>query len=416
MRGWIVGFEFIFRDYNMKRCAQLSLCITVMVPLWLAAGCAAPAGNGGIVLSGNENKIDLTTGSQKVIPNAPPDSVSVLDFSTFPPRVTTIADVPNTVVGPPSNIAITPDGRLALVANSLKLDPTVSSGWAPESYVHIIDLTANPPRVVGRVQTDAQPSGMSISPDGKLALVANRAAGTVSVLAIDGMNVAALQSVKVCEPAESASDVAISPDGKMALVSIQKGGTLVALKIENRQVTVTGRKISVYGQPYRCVITPDGELALTAGSGYGNGLDMDAVSVVDLKAGGAGGQPRTVDYIPIGTSPESLEISPDGQLAAAVVMDGSNTGPQDPIHSSAGALVILKRHDRTFAKTQRLPVGRIPEGVAFTSDGKYLLVQCHPDRQIWIFQVADDGTVTDTGRRIDMPGMPSSLRAAPAHK
>jgi hypothetical protein len=63
-------------------------------------------------------------------------------------------------------------------------------------------------------------------------------------------------------------------------------------------------------------------------------------------------------------------------------------------------------------KTQRLPVGRIPEGVAFTSDGKYLVVQCHPDREMRIFQVAG-GIATDTGKRIKVPGMPSSLRAAP---
>jgi DNA-binding beta-propeller fold protein YncE len=243
-----------------------------------------------------------------------------------------------------------------------------------------------------------------------LALVANRAAGTVSVLAIDGMNVTATQSLKVCEPAESVSDVAISPDGKMALASIQKGGILVALSIENGKVTITGRKISVYGQPYRCVFTPDGQLAMTAGSGYGNGLDMDAVSVIDLKPG-ADGQPRTTDFIAIGTSPESIEISPDGRLLSAVVMDGSNVAPENPIHTSAGALVIMKRSGRTFVKTQRLTVGRIPEGVAFTPDGKYLLVQCNPDRQIWDFRVDDDGTVTDTSRRIDMPGMPSSIRA-----
>jgi len=68
------------------------------------------------------------------------------------------------------------------------------------------------------------------------------------------------------------------------------------------------------------VITPDGELALTAGQGYGNGIDRDAITVIDLKS-----KPmRTIDYIPIGTVPESIEISPDGKLLAAVVMNGSN--------------------------------------------------------------------------------------------
>ncbi len=59
-------------------------------------------------------------------------------------------------------------------------------------------------------------------------------------------------------------------------------------------------------------------------------------------------------------------------------------------------------------------VGRIPEGVAFASHGDqtYVLVQCHPDRKIWVLKLTDTG-VADTGQRIAVPGMPSSLRASP---
>ena len=366
---------------------------------------------GQVMLSGNETKVDLTGGGPKVIPGATADadSVTLLDFSQFPPSATHVKGVANTVVGPPSNIAISPDGKVALVANSIRLDPSAAAGWVPENHVHVLDLTARPPKVIGRAQTDLQPSGIAFAPGGRTALVANRAGGTVSVLTVDGTNVKQAESVKVCEPAESVSDVAISPDGKLALASVQKGGYVAVLKIENGKVTNTGRKVSAYGQPYRVVITPDGELGLTAGMGNGNGVDVDCVTVLDLK----GGEPRAVDYVPIGASPESIEISPDGKLLAAVVMDGSNLAPTDAHHTTAGALVILERRDRTFAKSQRLPVGRIPEGVAFTGDGRHLVVQCHPDRQLWLFDVKD-GRVTDTGDRIEVPGMPSSLRAAPA--
>jgi DNA-binding beta-propeller fold protein YncE len=360
-----------------------------------------------IMLSGNENKIDLTGGGQRIIAGAPADNLTLIDFSKFPPTTITIDDLPNTVIGPPSNIAISPDGKLAMVANSIKIDPADKTKYVPESYAHIIDLTARPPKVVGRVKTDLEPSGASFTPDGKLALIANRASGTVTVLKIDGMKVTTADSVKVCEPLEDASDVAISPDGKLALVSAHKASFLAVLNIDNGKVTATGRKISAFGQAYRVVITPDGELALTAGTGFGNALDVDAVTVIDLKAP----QMKTVDYIPIGVSPESIEISPDGRLLAAVVIEGSNQPVGSPNHGEAGALVILERHERTFVKRQRLPVGRIPEGVAFTGDGKYLVVQCHPDKQLWVFEVKD-GVVKDTGQRVSVPGMPSSLRAS----
>src|SRR5690348_16484014 len=270
---------------------------TFVVPIMAALWALPFAARGQIMLSGNENKIDLTGGGQAVIPNPAPDNLTVLDFSQFPPKTWTLDNLPNTVIGPPSNIGISPDGRMALVANSIKIE---GSKWVPESYVHVLDLSVRPSRIVGRVQTDAEPSGLSFTPDGKLALVANRAAGTVSVLSVDGMTVKLVESVKVCEPEQSVSDVAISPDGKMALASVQKGSYLAVLRIENGKVTATDRKISTFGQPYRCVITPDGQFALTGGAGFGTGADLDAVTVVDLQ----NGQPRAIDYIPVGVSPE----------------------------------------------------------------------------------------------------------------
>ena len=392
----------------MKRIAG-SLGHSLLAAGMLTIGISTTA-IGQIVISGNENKIDLSHGKNEVVTGAQPDSVSILNFAKFPPQVVTLNDVPNSVIGPPSNIAISPDGTLALVANSIRLDSTSATGWTPESYAHIIDLTTSPPTVRGRVKTELQPSGLSFTPDGRRVLVANRASGTISVLRVENKSVEPESVVKVCQPADNIADVAVSPDGRLALASLQKAGCLALLKIDERgAVADTGRRISVYGQPYRCVITPDGALGVTAGSGYGNGVDLDAVSVVDLKATP---QPQTIDYIPVGSTPESLEVSPDGKLVAVVVMDGCNLPADHPSHSKSGAVVILQRRGNTFVKQSRIPTGAIPEGVAFTGDGRYLLVQCHPDRQIRMYRVTD-GQVEDTGQRIDLPGMPSSLRAAP---
>jgi DNA-binding beta-propeller fold protein YncE len=387
--------------------ACLQIKVLLFLPLLLSFAPASTAA-AQIMISGNENKIELTSGAPKVIQPTAGDSLSILDFSIFPPSVQHLDNVPNSVVGPPSNIAITPDGKLALIADSLKVDPNNATNWVPENSVHVLDLAAKPPKLIGKVTTGRQPSGISITPNGRMALVANRADGTVSVLSIRGKEVTPLQTVNVCLPAESSSDVAISADGKLALVSAQKGGYLTVLKLNGESVTTTGQKLSTYGQPYRVVITPDGELALTAGQGYGNGIDRDAVTVIDLKS-----KPmRTVDYIAVGAGPESIEISPDGKLLAAVVMNGSNLSPFDPNHSKSGGLVLLARKGKTFSFVEEHSIGRIPEGVAFTSDGKYLAVQCHPDRELWIFSVKR-GRTKDTGQRIKVPGMPSSLRASP---
>ena len=380
---------------------------------WICAGllCVAMAAptRAQLVLSGNENKIDLISGAIRVIPATAPDSISILDFSTFPPKIQQVDNVPNTVIGPPSNIAISPDGSLALIADSIKIDPAGAAKWVPNSAIRVLDLEAKPPRIIAQVEAGKQPSGMSITHDGKFALVANRAEGTVTLLRIAGKLASPVETVKVCLPEESASDVAISPDDKLALVSAQKGGFLAVLRLEKGHVEATGRKISTYGQPYRCVITPDGDLGLTAGQGFGNGLDQDAITMVDLRAKPV----RAIQHITIGAFPESIEISPDGSLLAATVMNGSNLAPTNSSHTTQGAVEILARRGKKFEKIKSIPVGAIPQGVAFTANGRYLVVQCHPARELWIFRIKGE-QVTDTGQRIKMPGMPSSLRASAA--
>ncbi len=357
------------------------------------------------MISGNEAKIDLDSGAPLVV-NAPQkDSVTLMDFSVFPPLVQHFFDISNSVIGPPSNIAITPDGRRVLIADSLRLDSDAEAGWVPASRAHVFSLGKEGLKPLGEVKTGSQPSGISISPDGHHAFIANRADGTLTWLDLRG-DIVSNGAIKVCEPEDSLSDVAISPDGSTLLASVQKGGYLAELRLEGNQVTLTGRRYSVYGQPYRVVISPDGRFGITAGAGSGDPLDPDALTLVDLKAE----VPRVVDHITIDPVTESLEISPDGKWIAAVCMAGSNLAADDPHRSEHGSLVILKRDRHGFEVKQRLPTGRIPEGVAFTSDSRTIAVQCHPSKEIWIYQVKR-GKVVDTGHRIVTPGFPSSLRA-----
>jgi len=239
-------------------------------------------------------------------------------------------------------------------------------------------------------------------------LLANRAAGSVSLFEIRAASVRIVQTLEVCEPDESASDVAIHPDGRRALVSINAAGHLRLLYLESGRLELAPRKISTYGGPYRTLITPDGALGLTAGAGQGGPPDVDALTVIDMQSD----PERAIDYVVLGPGPESIELSPDGHLLAAVLMNGSNLAPDDWLFEPNGLLVLLVRDGNTYRRVQELPIDRIPEGIAFTADGRYLLVQCHPARQIWVFRVEDD-RVVDTMHRVSTPGMPSSIRAVP---
>ena len=127
----------------MKRMRTFGLAVAALALASLATA--------QIVVSGNENKIDLVSGAARVVPGAAPDSLTVIDLSVTPPRVRHVEGIPNSVIGPPTNIALTPDERLALVASSVKLDPEDPAGFVPDDVVRVVDLEADPPSVIGSV-------------------------------------------------------------------------------------------------------------------------------------------------------------------------------------------------------------------------------------------------------------------------
>ncbi len=390
----------------MKPVLSPTCCLfLVIVSSWVGfpeSSCAQ------LVVSGNENKLDASGGDPRVVPNPPPDTLTILDFANFPPAITHITNIANSVIGPPSNVAVHPNGRMALVASSIRIPSSTATNWVPDNRIYILDLKQRPPQIVGEVASGLQPSGMSFTSDGRKVLVANRAEGTISVFAVDGFELKQIQSIKVCEPADHVSDVAIAPDGNLALASIKVGGYVAALRFDGREFVAAKRKISVSGQPYRILITPDGSLGLVAGLGIGKGIDVDQMSIIDLR----GREPRTIDHVPLGTVPESIELSPDGRLLAAVVMDGSSLAPGDPLRTEKAHLVILERKGITFLRRQRLEIPPIPSGVVFTGDGRYLVVQCSSTRELLVFEV-HGSRVQATGTRIRVPGMPASIRAGP---
>lgn len=358
------------------------------------------------VISGNEAKLDLATGVTRVVAGSGSDSLTLLNFSSRPPQVTHLTNISNTVLGPPSNIAITPDGRLALIADSVRLDPANPGKWLPHRGIHVLDLTTSPPQLRGAVEAGLQPSGLSVSPDGTFALVANRAGGSVTRLNLNGHSVIPAATVSFTVGTNEVSDVAISPDNRWALASVREGGHLRVLRCDAGTLGVTDRKISTYGRPYRVVFTPDGEFALTAGQGSGNATDIDAMTIIRRR----GDEFKTVDFVALASGPETLEVSPDGKLVAALLMNGSNLAPGTNGYTDHGLLVILARQGERFVRTQTLAVGRIPEGVAFSPDGRTLIVQCHPDRELRLYPVRR-GRVGERYNRILVPGFPSALRA-----
>ena len=140
------------------------------------------------MIVGNDEKLLFDDNGKPLLSPPGKDSVVILDLAD-PENPKTVANLPlkNSVVGPPVNVAIDPTGSIALVADSVDV---IKDGdalkIAPDNKIYVIDLKANPPKLANTVTVGKQPSGLSFSPAGDLALVANRADKSIGVLAVKG--------------------------------------------------------------------------------------------------------------------------------------------------------------------------------------------------------------------------------------
>ncbi|MGE3784933.1 MAG: beta-propeller fold lactonase family protein [Alphaproteobacteria bacterium] len=374
---------------------------------------AVGAASAQTMIVGNDEKITWDENGKPVQHPPGKDTLSVVDISKpDAPVVTATIPLQNTIAGPPVNLAIHPSGEFALIANSMNAEPD-GDKWknVPDTRVFIVDLKQNPPQVLGTVETGKQPSGMAISPKGELALVTNRADGTISVLAIAGKNdVKVTDTVSVGAPADQVSAVAITPDGKRALAAKANANKIALLSIDGGKVTYDKRDLPVGVYPYNLGVTPDGKLALTADNGAGGGSDgnIDSVSVIDLEANPA----RVIDRVVVGDAPEGFAISPKGNLAVAILLQGSNSDPKAFYHHPGGAVVALKIDGKKVTKTGEVQVGGLPEGVVFSPDGSHLYVGNFIDQNVSVLKV-DGDKLTDTGQKLKLPGHPASMRGGP---
>jgi DNA-binding beta-propeller fold protein YncE len=303
---------------------------------------------------------------------------------------------------------MTPDERLALVANALDWTKE-GEHWvpAPDNKVQVIDLKATPPRIIATLEVGRQPSGIAINAAGTLALVANRVDASLSVLEIAGAQVTVVATVAMDD---QVTDVAFTPDGTRALVTKFAAHKVALLTIDGHKVTSIGYELPVGLFPYNIAVAPNGKVALTANTGSSGVADghADTVSVLDLEAR----PPRVISHVTIGDAPEGLAISPTGKIAVAVLLKGGNAERKSWAYNRNGALAVLELGGPTgklVRKIGEVRVRGIPQGVAFSPDGGHIYVSNFRDEDLSILKV--EGTkVTNTGKTLKLPGPPASLR------
>jgi DNA-binding beta-propeller fold protein YncE len=362
------------------------------------------------MIVGNDEKVLWDDAGKTVLKPAGKDSVLIVDLANpEKPKIVATLPLDNSVIGPPVNVDIDPTGSVALVSDSVDVAKDEAKGDDAlkinlDNKIYVIDLKAKPAKLAATITGGKQPSGLSFSPDGKMALVANRGDASITVLSVNGTDVKVTDTIAM---GDSVAHVAFAPDGKHAYAVKFTTHKLSVLDIANGKVTYNKVDLAAGLWPYNVAVTPNGQLALTADNGNAGASDgsVDTVSVFDLTLN----PPRAIDRVVVGDGPEGFAISPKGNLAAAAILRGSNAAKDAFCRKKNGSVAVLKIDGKKVTKTQDIEVGGLPEAVVFTPDGKYMLVGNYLDQDFSILKV--NGTkVKDTGKRFKVPGHPASVR------
>jgi len=372
----------------------------------LMAGLVLPlmtyAAGAEVAVSANDNKVTLQNGTTPVTPNPPEDTVSIIDLAAKPPKLVVELKAPSSVAGPPQNVAISPDGSLALVSSHFKYDPADPKKLAPDNRVTVIDLKANPPATVATVESGAGATGTAFNSAGNLALVANHLEGTVSVFSVSGKPLTRTDKIDFGDPKSGPAAIAFSPDGKTVLVTRDGDHKISVLSVDGDKVTDTKRMMTGGFRPYAVDFRPQGDIAVVGYQGANVG-DVMPISVIDVK----GKAPRIVNTVNAGQYVEGLAFSPDGNFLAVIPQNGSNLPTNHPFYNDHGLLVVFAVKGMNLTKVAETKIGAWPQGVAWSRDGKTLLVQSMVAKALDV--VSFDGKALKPAGQVKVDGGPEGI-------
>jgi DNA-binding beta-propeller fold protein YncE len=341
-----------------------------------------------LAISANDGK---QVSPDDVVKQPVPDTVSVLDVRDGKVKILGSVDAPASMIGPPTSVAVARDGSFALVTSSQKL---MGGKLVPDDVVSVIDLSKpSNPRVSQTLHAGPGASGISISPSGKLALVASTGDDSITAFAIAGRSLRFLGKVSV-EPKAGPTDVVFSADGKVAIVVGRGNSKLMVLSIEGNKVTNTGTKFLSGMSPYSAAVTHDGKylivnnlrgaLVPTQPANAARSMERGpaprrsgTLSMIDINTGGI------VASVETGALPEGAILSPDGRYLAVDSANGSPNSPSDPNFNKLFArLEIFAVGDGILTPVTQAAAGHWCQGMTFSKDGRTILLQCAVEKEI----------------------------------
>jgi DNA-binding beta-propeller fold protein YncE len=335
------------------------------------------------------------------------DMLSVIPLGPHPRDLkASQAPVSNSVAGPPAGLAVTPDGRFAIVAESFA--PRPNDNRTDQTFadlkngrtITVIDIS-NPssPQVVQRIEGLERPNSVSINADGTLVAISldPRGAGASTPLALYRFANGRLSErpatpvVPGWTAGDALSHAEFHPRENMLALLNQTRDEMSFVRIETGAGTPSlaayGNRVRVEKYPYMVRFTPDGRYAIANGLYWGTDVEgtwseapRGSVVSVRINAGQApDGSPRHafVSRAQTGVGPEGLVVSPDGTMVITTNVERSFLSYDDPRQTFFSSITFI-RLDPESGVLMRVGDfamdGILPESAAFDASSKSLAV------------------------------------------
>lgn len=268
--------------------------------------------------------------------------VAVLDLSASPITTSTVSMAS---VGAPINIAITPDGTRAVVV----CVPASSKASVIDSLsiVAVLDLTTNPVTLEPSVVEVDGGIFVAITPDGKRAIVVPGDQSQSTVLTVLDLTTTPISIETNMVTGIFFGGIAITPNGKRALGVVGPLNAVTVLNLTKKPNPEQVHTITVSLSPINVAITPNGKRALvicgTSSSGALPALIASVqpgITVLNLTT-----TPISVEnlLIPLSIAPTAIAITPDGKRAVVTGIAPQRAGEQGaaPRRSQGPTVVVF---------------------------------------------------------------------------
>ena len=375
-----------------------------MRSLWvlglLLCAAASPAA-AQIVVSGNDGK------QRPVDPANSHDSVSVLHISEQGVQLLGTVRAPASLIGPPASVAVSRDSSFAIVTAAQRRG--ADGKIVPADTASLIDLTdPSNPAVLQTVSAGANASGVAISPDARLALIANGGGDSVSVFRIQGKTLSPAGTIAMPSGSKPL-DVKFSPDGRSAYVVTQGDGRLVHLAIEGDRVTATGDSILLGSKPYSLSIDRSNRMAYVTNLGGRRESPADdktgTVGIIDLVA------KRMIAHVDGGITPEHLSLSPSGRYLELNSARAS-PAPEPAAGDKHGLLRIFRVDGGGLEPLADANTGQWCQGAVWSDDESRILLQCAEKMQIEVYRFDGKTLAPAPDETVQLGARPGAIASA----